>query len=122
MLLVVSINRARLPHFLVYPILGLHGVHQRYNALVAVELCKIWLEKCRGVKFDEPQGVVPTSFFKGLQEVKWPGRGQVMPVQDTKYASEVQPDTDLKWYLDGAHTAESLQVRFLVTRLRGVCL
>ncbi|KAG2184171.1 hypothetical protein INT44_009186 [Umbelopsis vinacea] len=90
--------------------IGLHGVHQRYNALVAVELCKIWLEKCRGVKFEEPQGVVPASFFKGLKEVKWPGRGQVMPVQDTKYASEVQPDTDLKWYLDGAHTAESLQV------------
>ncbi|KAI9285959.1 Mur ligase [Umbelopsis sp. AD052] len=90
--------------------IGLHGVHQRYNALVAVELCKIWLEKCRGVTFEEPQGVVPASFFKGLKEVKWPGRGQVMPVQDTKYASEVQADTDLKWYLDGAHTAESLQV------------
>jgi folylpolyglutamate synthase len=88
------------------------GVHQRYNALLAVELCKTWLQRCKGVEFNEPQGQVPASFLKGLKEVKWPGRGQILPVQQTKYAQDVKPNTDLTWYLDGAHTAESLEVRF----------
>lgn len=104
--------------FLFSTSIGLSGVHQRYNSLLAVELCKEWLTRCKGVQFDEPQGQVPASFYKGLKEVKWPGRGQILPVQHTKYASEVRPDTDLTWYLDGAHTAESLQVRFLMSRFR----
>ncbi|KAM3589014.1 Folylpolyglutamate synthetase [Umbelopsis sp. WA50703] len=90
--------------------IGLMGVHQRYNALLAVELCKTWLQRCKGVEFNEPQGQVPASFLKGLKEVKWPGRGQILPVQQTKYAQDVKPNTDLTWYLDGAHTAESLEV------------
>jgi folylpolyglutamate synthase len=113
----ISIYRARFS-VLFSTSIGLSGVHQRYNSLLAVELCKEWLTRCKGVQFDEPQGQVPVSFYKGLKEVKWPGRGQILPVQHTKYASEVRPDTDLTWYLDGAHTAESLQVRFLMSRFR----
>jgi folylpolyglutamate synthase len=105
--LAISIYRAVFPF-----LLGLMGVHQRYNALLAVELCKTWLQRCKGVEFNEPQGQVPASFLKGLKEVKWPGRGQILPVQQTKYAQDVKPNTDLTWYLDGAHTAESLEVRF----------
>ena len=39
---------------------------------------------------------------KGLQEARWPGRCQ--RVED-RYASR----KGVRWYLDGAHTVESLQ-------------
>lgn len=84
--------------------IGLAGIHQKYNALTAIELCKIWLKKIRGVEFKE---AVPEGFKKGLAHVKWPGRGQQLSIQDTNYKSKAQNTT---WYLDGAHTVESLEV------------
>lgn len=84
--------------------IGLAGIHQKYNALTAIELCKIWLKKIRGIEFTED---VPEGFKKGLELVKWPGRGQQLNIKDTKYASTKNNAT---WYLDGAHTIESLQV------------
>jgi folylpolyglutamate synthase len=72
--------------------------------LTAIELCKIWLKKIRGIEFTED---VPEGFKKGLELVKWPGRGQQLNIKDTKYASTKNNTT---WYLDGAHTIESLQV------------
>ncbi|KAG0186932.1 Folylpolyglutamate synthetase [Apophysomyces sp. BC1034] len=86
--------------------IGLAGVHQKYNALVAIELCRVWLEKCRGVKL--PSDPVPVEFTEGLRRVQWPGRGQKIHNSETKYADRVAKD--LLWYLDGAHTVESLQV------------
>lgn len=83
--------------------IGLAGLHQKYNALTAIELVKIWLKKIRGIEFDED---VPESFKKGLKLVKWPGRGQQLSVLDTKYKSDCK---NLTWFLDGAHTIESLQ-------------
>lgn len=65
------------------------------------------------MNFDQAQGQVPNGFLKGLKEVKWPGRGQILRVQDTKYDQDVKPKTDLTWYLDGAHTVESLEVGIL---------
>ncbi|KAI8374580.1 Mur ligase [Radiomyces spectabilis] len=87
--------------------LGLAGLHQKYNALTAIAMCKIWLERCRQMSFS-PEDAVPASFHKGLTEVKWPGRGQQLDMKDTKYAAQVS--SPVKWYLDGAHTIESLQV------------
>ncbi|RCI03852.1 Folylpolyglutamate synthetase, partial [Rhizopus stolonifer] len=84
--------------------IGLAGIHQKYNALTAIELCKIWLKKVRGIEFKED---VPEEFKKGLALVKWPGRGQTLSIQDTKYASK---SSNATWYLDGAHTVESLEV------------
>lgn len=90
--------------FLFVYLLGLAGVHQKYNALTAIELCKIWLKRIRGTELDQD---VPEGFKKGLELVKWPGRGQQLSIKDTKYATSKNNAT---WYLDGAHTIESLQV------------
>lgn len=84
--------------------IGLAGIHQKYNALTAIELSKIWLKKIRGIEFKE---AVPEGFKKGLELVKWPGRGQQLSINETKYKSIGKNTT---WYLDGAHTIESLQV------------
>ncbi|KAG2235237.1 hypothetical protein INT48_004704 [Thamnidium elegans] len=83
--------------------IGLAGLHQKYNALTAIELCKIWLKKIRGIEFKED---VPEGFKKGLKSVTWPGRGQKLAVADTKYNKTVD---NVTWYLDGAHTIESLE-------------
>ncbi|KAI7896502.1 Mur ligase [Mucor mucedo] len=82
--------------------IGLAGLHQKYNALTAIELVKIWLKKMRGVDFTED---VPESFKKGLKLVTWPGRGQELNVRETKYSALCD---NLTWFLDGAHTVESL--------------
>lgn len=81
------------------------GVHQKYNALVAIELCRAWLARCRNVELKEP---VPQEFRPGLERVVWPGRGQILNINATKYADQV--NKDVTWFLDGAHTVESLQV------------
>ncbi|KAI8992481.1 Mur ligase [Pilobolus umbonatus] len=87
--------------------LGLAGIHQKYNALVAIELCKIWLNKIKGIQFDSKKNELPSGFKKGLELVKWPGRGQILDIKDTKYGKH---GNNVTWYLDGAHTVESLQV------------
>lgn len=88
---------------------GLAGIHQCYNALTAVALSKKWLEKCRGLDFDRGCGI-PEGFQEGLKKVIWPGRGQKLAIGNTKYASRVSNNKDITWYLDGAHTMESLGV------------
>lgn len=50
-----------------------------------------------------------------MKKVVWPGRGQILSIDKTKYASKVnennnQQSSTLTWYLDGAHTVESLDV------------
>ncbi|KAI7901950.1 Mur ligase [Cokeromyces recurvatus] len=87
--------------------LGLAGIHQKYNALTAIEICKIWLKKIRGIQFDNNEQV-PKEFRQGLAMVKWPGRCQELPIKETKYGSN--NNNNVTWYLDGAHTIESLQV------------
>lgn len=85
--------------------IGLAGIHQKYNALTAVELSKIWLKRVRGIEFKE---AIPEGFKKGLELVKWPGRGQKLSITETKYKSVGKDNAT--WYLDGAHTVESLGV------------
>lgn len=83
--------------------IGLAGLHQKYNALTAIELCKIWLKRVRGIELKED---VPEGFKKGLKAVTWPGRGQKLSIADTKYNTNTN---NVTWYLDGAHTIESLE-------------
>ncbi|CAO3668923.1 unnamed protein product [Rhizopus stolonifer] len=83
--------------------IGLAGRHQKHNALIAIELCKIWLKSVRNIEFKQ---AVPEEFKKGLRKVSWPGRSQQLNMSETKYDSE----GNVIWYLDGAHTAESLQM------------
>lgn len=49
------------------------------------------------MKFDE---TLPPTFAKALENAKWPGRCQTVP-------SPTHQNTT--WFLDGAHTAESLE-------------
>ncbi|KAI9479598.1 Mur ligase [Zychaea mexicana] len=85
--------------------LGLDGTHQMQNALMAIEMSRIWLEKCRGTCLDK--NAVPEEFKAGLAQVVWPGRGQRVNVKDTRYRSQAN---QVIFYLDGAHTMESIQV------------
>jgi folylpolyglutamate synthase len=74
--------------------LGLAGEHQYTNAACAVALVNEWT-KANGVHCQE-------SFIEqGLRDAKWPGRCQT-------FHSEKYPLAH--FFLDGAHTPESLQV------------
>ncbi|KAK1229517.1 Folylpolyglutamate synthetase [Marasmius sp. AFHP31] len=76
--------------------LGLAGDHQVQNATLAVHLSKRFLTSSSSVDEDTS---LPETFRSGLVNTKWPGRCQT--VIDPSH-----PETS--WYLDGAHTAESL--------------
>ncbi|RIA83423.1 Mur ligase [Glomus cerebriforme] len=77
--------------------LGLSGKHQFINASLAIELCRIWLEKQKGVKLSQK---VPKEFIPGLVQVYWPGRAQLLKLPQYQ---------NITWYFDGAHTLESMQ-------------
>ncbi|XP_064435582.1 folylpolyglutamate synthase, mitochondrial isoform X2 [Mirounga angustirostris] len=62
--------------------LGLDGEHQRFNAALALQLARCWLQQ-KG--------------HQGLRDTEWLGRTQVLR------------RGPLTWYLDGAHTASSVQ-------------
>ena len=74
--------------------LGIRGQHQYINASLAIGLSKSFLERQKGLRFDED---VPESFKEPLRLTKWPGRCQ-----------SVEQD-GINWLLDGAHTIESLK-------------
>ncbi|KAH9006929.1 Mur ligase [Lactarius hatsudake] len=76
--------------------LGLAGEHQIVNGELAVLLSRKFLQS-KGQT--TPQAALPSSFVEGLKDAKWPGRCQT--VNDPMYPSTV-------WFLDGAHTVESL--------------
>ncbi|KAM0790828.1 hypothetical protein ACM66B_004673 [Microbotryomycetes sp. NB124-2] len=99
--------------------LGLAGSHQRINASLAVALVQTFLASPRlppafsSLALAPPSqsttalplslvapSPLPGAIVQGLQETRWPGRCQVE--KDTK-------KSDLTWYLDGAHTVESLK-------------
>jgi folylpolyglutamate synthase len=74
--------------------LGLQGDFQRINAALAVALCGSFL------------GISPLTsaltppFLHGLQHTTWPGRAQTIAA----------PTDGINYFLDGAHTVESLKV------------
>ncbi|KAG1872738.1 Mur ligase [Suillus tomentosus] len=98
--------------------LGLAGAHQRSNAGLAVQLVHTFLSikdqsyspmsdpntsgaasaTWSGTEI-EPLKSLPTSFMDGLENAHWPGRCQTVP--DSKFGA-------MTWFLDGAHTQESL--------------
>ena len=77
--------------------LGLLGSHQYQNAALAVELSRVLLRSRTNLTLDE---ALPEPFKQGLIKTRWPGRCQV--VHDSAH-----PQTT--WFLDGAHTHESLE-------------
>ncbi|KAF8351330.1 Mur ligase [Amanita rubescens] len=74
--------------------LGLSGAHQYQNASLAIELTGAFLHD------SNLRDTIPESYMSGLKATKWPGRCQT--VLDPRF-----PRTT--WYLDGAHTSESME-------------
>jgi len=75
--------------------LGLAGVHQLQNANLAVHLARKFLQSQASIQDENP---LSDAFVEGLKKSKWPARCQ--EVEDPKHA--------ITWFLDGAHTLESL--------------
>jgi folylpolyglutamate synthase len=90
--------------------LGLGGEFQNENAALATSLAACHLRRlgiCRDVPEPGPTALdtLPGNFVAGLQTVEWPGRCQILK------------DGNLTWYLDGAHTSDS--IRAAATWFRG---
>ncbi|KAK1316389.1 Folylpolyglutamate synthase [Acorus calamus] len=94
--------------------LGLAGDHQFINAGLAVALCRCWLQKTGHSKeFDTNGKLLPEAFLKGLSTAALPGRAQIVHDESVKSdkSSESEENTygDLVFYLDGAHSPESME-------------
>lgn len=91
------------------PELGLQGDFQRGNAALAVAVSAAALRVISGGKNileggnEEGEMQLPEGVKRGLKGTVWPGRCQVL--EDKVVGGE-----RLEWCLDGAHTAESLEV------------
>lgn len=70
---------------------------QRKNASLAISLATAVLRKV-DPSFLLPRDSLPEEFVNGLEQVVWRGR------------CEIRVDGMVRWYLDGAHTAQSLKV------------
>ena len=80
---------------------GLAGTHQITNAGLAAILSQKFLELKDELKeSDTPQKTLPPTFIEGLKAARWPGRCQT--ISDPTFSPIV-------WFLDGAHTVESLE-------------
>jgi folylpolyglutamate synthase len=89
--------------------LGLAGAHQATNASLAVQLCNAFFKaqptprsstsSPPSIDAQADTATLSDGFLEGLKEAHWPGRCQT--VRDSQHRSSF-------WYLDGAHTVESL--------------
>ncbi|KAK7276322.1 hypothetical protein RIF29_17461 [Crotalaria pallida] len=88
--------------------LGLEGEHQYLNAGLAIALCSTWLKRT-GHLGDinlEQTNTLPEQFIQGLTSASLQGRAQIVPDQHIKNESL----NDLVFFLDGAHSPESMEV------------
>ncbi|XP_017178025.3 folylpolyglutamate synthase isoform X3 [Malus domestica] len=110
--------------------LSLSGDHQSINAGLAVALSKCWLQRTGNWeklirKQEILEGDLPEPFHRGLSTAHLSGRAQI--VYDTSlksYNSSKEPESscgDLIFYLDGAHSPESMEVcgRWFSTAVKG---
>ncbi|EXB93961.1 Folylpolyglutamate synthase [Morus notabilis] len=98
--------------------LSLSGDHQLINAGLAVSLCKCWLQRTGNweklFKNDSLEGELPEAFRRGLSSAYIAGRAQI--ARDTSSVSYTSSNVfesscgDLIFYLDGAHSPESMEV------------
>lgn len=85
--------------------LGLSGEFQKQNAALAIRIANSHL-KTIGITQDLPEfnnndgkiKKLSNEFIKGLENVDWPGRCQIIN----------NNPTGITWYIDGAHTIESI--------------
>ncbi|OVA11683.1 Folylpolyglutamate synthetase [Macleaya cordata] len=98
--------------------LSLSGDHQYTNAALAVALCRRWLQKIVNSKELFTNGKLeadlPEPFLRGLATARLSGRAQIVYDSSSKACntSEVKENSpgDLVFYLDGAHSPESMEV------------
>lgn len=86
--------------------LGIPGAHQTSNAQLALSLYRSYMRSSVGQEHfkvascsSDNTDELTSEETKGLTEARWPGRCQTVRSKDT---SQV-------WFLDGAHTTESLE-------------
>jgi folylpolyglutamate synthase len=109
--------------------LGIAGEHQQLNASLAIQLAAAW-EAGNATAAATPgaqrrlallkQGVLPQEYAAGLAAARWPGRSQVIPDPEFREVAANGPmpngsssssgssSSRLVFYLDGAHTPESM--------------
>ncbi len=94
---------------------GLSGSHQRENAALAIRLAAEWEalsgkggEKAKQRAEAVRSGVLPAEYVAGLEAVRWPGRGQIVQDYENSVENGNIPSSRLTFFLDGAHTAESM--------------
>ncbi|GEQ66455.1 hypothetical protein JCM33374_g118 [Metschnikowia sp. JCM 33374] len=80
--------------------LGLAGEFQKMNAAVAVKAAQIHLSLL-GVAHVNTDDL-PSEFITGLESVRWDGRCQII--------KNYKGYEGISWYIDGAHTLESINV------------
>ncbi|XP_026425612.1 folylpolyglutamate synthase-like [Papaver somniferum] len=97
--------------------LSLSGDHQYANAALAVALCKCWLLKTVDAKDvltnEKVEAKLPEPFLRGLATARLGGRAQtVYDSSSASNSSEMKENAtgDLIFYLDGAHSPESMEV------------
>jgi folylpolyglutamate synthase len=84
--------------------LGLQGHFQTHNASLAIAVAAAHLQKLGFNDVPDPfdsAAKLPDKFITGLESTRLGGRCDLRP--DSKIA-------DLRWYIDGAHTMESIDV------------
>lgn len=85
------------------------AVFQKKNATLAVALAETALKKIDPSFSPDPSSPLPKEFIDGLEQVVWRGR------------CEVKEEGDVTWYVDGAHTVDSLKMaaRWFVEETKG---
>ncbi|XP_050228023.1 folylpolyglutamate synthase isoform X2 [Mercurialis annua] len=89
--------------------LSLSGDHQFSNAGLAVSLCECWLQRTgnwgKVFQNDNQEAHFPEAFLRGLVTARLSGRAQV--IHDS--SSRSLASGELIFYLDGAHSPESME-------------
>ncbi|XVF56229.1 hypothetical protein PTKIN_Ptkin06aG0102000 [Pterospermum kingtungense] len=94
--------------------ISLSGDHQLINAGLAVSLCKCWLQRTGnwGKIFhnDSLESDMPEAFRRGLSIAYLSGRAEIVHDTFSKYyySSIYENSENLIFYLDGAHSPESM--------------
>ncbi|KAH8598339.1 Mur ligase [Bisporella sp. PMI_857] len=77
--------------------LGLEGDFQKDNASLAIAIAESHLKSMERMTDQQAPGVLKDPIIRGLENVQWPGRCQVLK------------DENIEWLIDGAHTTDSIE-------------
>ncbi|XP_020571135.1 folylpolyglutamate synthase isoform X2 [Phalaenopsis equestris] len=91
--------------------LGLDGEHQYINAGLAIAMCRTWLQKtghADGIFSETTKSNLPEQFIRGLASASLQGRAQIVPDPYFSVQSSNVGSGGLVFYLDGAHSPESM--------------